>query len=346
MPSRAEKLTPSEPVGSSRSDRVAWKIQLMASAGSQPRPVPHQGSGTVHAPRLALHRARTIACLAAVYLIWGSAYLAIRVAVQDAPPFLMAGARFVLAGVLLYAGLRLGGSPPPDRHQWTTTALTGLLMVVAANGGVVIAEQWVDSGITSIVLATSPLWAALFAGLWERWPSRPEWIGLSIGFGAVILLNAHAGLRAHPLAALSLVLAALTWSLGSIMSRHVRLPPGLMASATQMLTGGVVMLIIGSLSGEWSGPAPSTNAIAATLYLGIFSSLIGFSAFTWLIHNTRPALAFSYSYVNPAVAIALGAGFLGEKVGAVEVAAMGLTVCSIFFILQGRGHHEHPRHAT
>lgn len=318
----------------------------MASVGSQPRPLPHHGGGAVHAPRLGLHRTRTIACLAAVYLIWGSAYLAIRVAVKDGPPFLMAGSRFVLAGVLLYAGLRFRGSRPPDRHQWATAAFTGLLMVVAANGGVVVAEQWVDSGITSIVLATSPLWAALFAGLWERWPSRPEWIGLSIGFGAVILLNAHAGLRTHPLAALSLILAALTWSLGSIMSRHVSLAPGLMASATQMLTGGAVMLIIGSASGEWSGPAPSANAIEATLYLGIFSSLIGFSAFTWLIHNTRPALAFSYSYVNPAVAIALGAAFLGEKVSALEAVAMGLTVCAIFFIMQGRGHHEHPRHAT
>jgi drug/metabolite transporter (DMT)-like permease len=258
----------------------------------------------------------------------------------------MAGSRFVLAGVLLYAGLRFCGWPSPDRHQWIAAAYTGLLMVVAANGGVVIAEQWVDSGITSIVLATSPLWAAIFAGFWERWPSRPEWIGLSIGFGAVILLNAHASLRTHPLAALSLILAALTWSLGSIMSRHAHLPPGLMASAAQMLTGGVVMLLIGTAIGEWSSPAPSANAIVATFYLGIFSSLIGFSAFTWLIHNTRPALAFSYSYVNPAVAIALGAAFLGEKVSTLEVVAMLLTVCAIFFIMQGRGHHEHPRHAT
>jgi drug/metabolite transporter (DMT)-like permease len=312
----------------------------MATGGLDLHSTARAEHAAVHVARLAVHRVRVIACLAAVYLIWGSAYLAIRVAVHDAPPFLMAGSRFMLAGILLYSALRLSGAVSPDRRQWIAAGWTGLLMVVAANGGVVFAEQWVDSGITSIVLATSALWAALFAGIWERWPSRPEWIGLTIGFSGVVLLNAQAGLRAHPMAALSLVFAALTWSLGSILSRHAHLPPGLMAGAAQMLTGGAVMLLIGTVSGEWSAPAPSADAIAATVYLGIFSSLVGFSAFTWLIHNTRPALAFSYSYINPTIALGLGAVFLGEKISLVEIVAMLLTVSAILFILQGRGHHR------
>src|SRR5271166_1090010 len=312
----------------------------MASGGLEEKFGARAQRAAVPVPRLAGHRGRVLACLAAVYLIWGSAYFAIRLAVRDAPPFLMAGSRFLLAGILLYGGLRLSGALSPDRRQWIAAGWTGLLMVVAANGAVVFAEQWVDSGITSIVLATSPLWAALFAGIWERWPSRPEWIGLTIGFSGVILLNSQAGLRAHPLPALSLVFAALTWSLGSMLSRHAHLPPGLMASAAQMLTGGTLMLLIGTMSGEWSGPAPSAAAIAATVYLGIFSSLVGFSAFTWLIHNTRPALAFSYSYINPTIAVGLGAVFLGEKISWVEIVAMLLTVSAILFIMQGRGHHQ------
>lgn len=303
----------------------------------------------VHVPHLRVHRIRVVVSLAAVYLIWGSAYFAIRVALTGIPPFLMAGSRFTLAGAVLYAFLRARGAPAPTADQWKVTAGIGLLLVVAANGGVVVAEQWVDTGLTSIVLATSPLWTALFAGFWERWPSRPEWKGIGIGLAGVVLLNLHAGLQAHPIATAALVLASASWALGSIWGRHVGLPRGLMASATQMLTGGPIMLAIGFAHGEWLSSIPPANALIATLYLGVFSSLIGFSAYTYLIHNTRPALAVSYSYVNPVVAVALGAFFVGERISALELIAMGLTLASVFFLMEGRGpdrpHVGHAFHA-
>ncbi len=297
----------------------------------------------VHAPALRIHRARVVFCLLVLYLIWGSAFLAIRIAIDAIPPLLMAGSRFLIAGVLLYAGLRLRGAPHPTREQWFSSAAIAMLMVVVANGAMVYAELWVDTGLTSIMISTSPLWAALFAGVRERWPSRSEWTGMAMGFAGVMLLNVHASLRAHPLAATVLVLSSISWSLGSILSRHARLPAGLMASAAQMLTGGLVLVILGGLVGEWSGVRADARSMVAMLYLALLSSLIGYSAYTYLIHNTRPALALSYSYVNPVVALALGAIFLGERITALEIVAMLMTVSAVIFILQGRSHHEHHR---
>ena len=285
--------------------------------------------------------------LAAVYTIWGSAYFATHIGLTGFPPFLMAGIRFSSAGVVLYGWLRMRGVAAPSRQQWFATLPIALLLVVAANGGVVYAQQWVDSSLAAIVLATSPLWAALFAGIFERWPSKLEWIGLALGFAGMLLLNGHANLRAHPLAAAALLGGAASWSLGSILGRHVHLPAGLMAAASQMVMGGPIMLAVGLCRGEWITHAPNAHSIMAVAYLAVFSSLVGFSAFTYLIHNTRPALAMSYSYVNPVVAVILGVVFLQEAVDPSEVVAIGVILVSVIFIMQGKGaDRPHPMHTA
>lgn len=295
------------------------------------------------APHLRVHTTRVVLSLLIVYFIWGSAYLAIRVAIEDIPPFLMAGSRVLLAGAILYAYLRLRGVPPPGRREWIDSAKAGFLLVGLANAFLVYAQQWVDSGLAAIVMASAALWAALFTGMWERWPSKPEWIGLLIGFAGVLMLDANVSLRAHPIAAVSLILCSVVWAFGSIASRHMALPNGAMASATQLLTGGVMLLALSAAAREHLGHV-GTHSFAAWLYLGIFSSLIGYSAYTYLIHNTRPALALSYEYVNPAVAVLLGAVFEGERITAIEIVAMLLTAGSVYFLMQGRGaEHHHPR---
>lgn len=295
-------------------------------------------------PHLRVHRTRVVVSLLIVYFIWGSAYLAIRVAIQDIPPFLMAGSRVALAGAILYAYLRLRGVASPTRREWIDSAKAGFLLIGLANAFLVYAQLWVDSGIAAIVLASAALWAALFAGIWERWPSRPEWTGLLIGFAGVILLNANSSLRTHPIAAVSLILCSLVWAFGSIASRHMTLPKGAMASATQLLTGGAMLLVLSALAREHLGHV-GTPSTAAWLYLGIFSSLIGYSAYTYLIHNTRPALALSYEYVNPAVAVLLGAVFEHERITGMEIVAMLLTAGSVYFLMQGRGAERYHAHA-
>jgi drug/metabolite transporter (DMT)-like permease len=301
----------------------------------------------IPAPHLRVHRFRVLLSLAAVYVIWGSSYFATHIGLTGFPPFLMAGTRFSIAGVILYCWLRMRGVPSPSRSQWLASFGIALLLVVATNGGVVYAQQWVDSSFAAIAFATTPLWAALFAGIFERWPSKLEWVGLTLGFAGILLLNGHVSVQAHPLAAAALLGSAASWSLGSIIGRHVHLPPGLMAAASQMVTGGPMMIAIALLRGERLTHMPNQHAILATAYLAIFSSLIAFSAFTYLIHNTRPALATSHSYVNPVVALFLGVVFLNESVDRLEVVAIGVTLLSVIFIMQGKGSDRpHPMHAT
>ncbi len=299
------------------------------------------------APILRVHRTRVVVSLLTVYFIWGSAYLGIRVAIQDIPPFLMSGSRVLLAGGLLYAYLRLRGAPPPTGREWIDSAKAGFLLIGLANALLVYAQESVDSGLAAIVLASAALWGALFTGIWERWPSRPECIGLLIGFAGVILLNANLSLWAHPMAAVSLLLCSVVWAYGSIASRHMTLPRGAMASATQLLTGGVMLLALSGVAGEHIRHV-GTASLAAWIYLAIFSSLAGYSAYTYLIHNTRPALALSYEYVNPAVAVLLGAVFENESITGIEIVAMLLTAGSVYFLMQGRGaegHHHVPARA-
>lgn len=277
-----------------------------------------------------------VLALLAVYLIWGSTYLAVRVAVETIPPFQMGGSRFVVAGAGLYLFLRARGAPAPTRSQWAGSALIGGLLLVGGMGLVSFAEQWVPSGLAALAVAAVPLWASLFAGLWGRWPLRLEWLGLGLGFAGVVLLNLEGDLRANFLGALALVIAPISWSFGSILSRRVSLPAGLMGSATEMLAGGCLMLLASLLLGERLVDVPSLRSIGAWGYQVIFGSLFGFTAYMFLLGRVRLALATSYAYVNPLVALFLGWALAGESITARTLVAAAIIVTGVVIITTSR----------
>ncbi len=267
--------------------------------------------------------------LVSLYLIWGSTYFAMRVALECFPPFLMGALRFVLSGGLLFVFARLRGAPGPSARQWGAAALVGSLLFAGGNGGISLAEQSVSSGLAAVVVATMPLFAALFALLWRERPSLGEWAGLLVGFGGVALLNGNGELSASGWMAAALILSPMAWALGSVWSRRLPLPStSAMTSATQMLTGSLVMGAIALLRGEHVAAHITPRAWGAIAYLVVLGSLIGFSAYAFLLRTTRPALATSYAYVNPAVALLIGAAFGGEHIG-------GLTVIGSAVILTG-----------
>ncbi len=272
------------------------------------------------------------AALLAVYVIWGSTYLAIRIALEGFPPFLMAGARFVAAGAVLFAVLWLRGAPSPTPRQWGGAALVGGLLLLGGNGGVVVAEQSVASGLAALGVATVPLWSALFAGAWGQWPRRLEWVGLAVGFGGVALLNVGGGLRASPTGALALLVAPVSWALGSMWSRRLDLPGGLMASAAEMLAGGAMLLAASAALGEKLPAALAPRATSALVYLIVFGSWVGFSAYLYLLRRVRPAVATSYAYVNPVVAMALGVVLAGERIEAGEWAATPVILAGVALV--------------
>ncbi len=283
-----------------------------------------------------ISRTGVIIALIAVYLSWGSTYLAIKIALTDMPPLFMMGTRFCLFGIGFYAYLRLRGASNPGRGEWLRSALIGSFLMLGGSAGVAYAEQWVDSGLAALVIATTPLWTVLFAGIWKRWPNRLEWAGLLIGLLGIVVLNFEGDLRASPLGAILLVLAAMSWAFGSAWSQHLKLPKGMMAGAAQMITGGAVVLLVSAFLGERIAEMPSWKAIAAVLYLGIFGSLVGFTAYTYLLSRVRPALATSYAYVNPVIAVTLGIAFADERITMIGVIAMAIIIVGVVLVALGQ----------
>ena len=276
---------------------------------------------------------RIALALAAVYVIWGSTYLAIRFALEGGfPPFLLGGIRFLIAGSLMYAVLRWRGMRSPTRAQWGNALVLGILLMLLGNGMVNLAEQTVSSGLAAVAVASAPLWMGVFSAMRGDRPTRREWIGLGIGFLGVLWLNAGSSLAATPMGMIALLVATLAWSFGSIWSRGRDLPSPFMASAAQMLCGGVAMCVVGTLVGERFHQLPSAHAIGAFWYLVVMGSLVGFSAYIWLLHHVRPALASSYAYVNPAIAVVLGALLAHERFGGRELAAMGVILLGVVVI--------------
>jgi len=241
----------------------------------------------------------------------------------------MCALRYLLAGTAMYLFLRQRGAPRPTARQWAASALTAVLMLVIGNGAVALAEKTVASSLCAILLASIPLWAALFSGFWGRWPHAREWLGLLLGSVGVILLNLEGNLRANPTGAALVLLAAAGMALGSMWSRHLPLPQGPMASAAQLLSGGVLLFGMSLGNGDRLHALPSVESVGALLYLVVFGSLVGYSAYGYLLRNVRPALATSYAYVNPVVALLLGVGLLGERVGTVGLAGMGTILAGL-----------------
>ena len=268
-------------------------------------------------------RSRVLLALGSLYVIWGSTFLGIRIALEGYPPLMLAGLRFAIAGGVTYAWVRARGVPPPTRTQWRSSLIVGTLLT-CANACVVIAEQWVSSGVAAVAIASVPLWVALMAGLFGRWPSGGGWLGLAVGLAGVAILQTGGDLRASPAGAAVLTVSCASWALGSIWSRRLPLPTGLMSSAAQMLAGGFVLLVFAVLHGERITAVPSLRATAALGYLIVAGSIIGYSAYQFLLSRVRPTLAASYAYVNPVVAVGLGAAVAGESVAPRAVGALAL----------------------
>jgi len=277
-----------------------------------------------------------ILSLLSLYTLWGGTYLGMRVALEGFPPLFVAGFRQLTAGIILYVFLRLRGAARPTRAQWLGAAVVGGLLLLIGNGGVVFAEQWVSSGLAALALGAIPLWAALFSGLFGRWPRPIEWCGLAIGFAGLVLLNLENGLHANPLGAIVLLIAPISWGLGSILSQRLPSPKGLMASAAQMLVGGVMLFIVGSAIGERMTAFPGPRALGAMVYLIVGGSLIGFTAYGYLLRHTRPAMATSYAYVNPLVAVGLGVALAGEHITLIGVLAMFTILGGVVLVTMGR----------
>ena len=285
------------------------------------------------APTLAAPASGVVLALGALYLIWGSTYLAIRFALEGGfPPFLLGGIRFLVAGGLLFGFLRWRGVPAPSRAQWRNLAVMGALLLGCGNGLVNYGELSVSSGMTAVIVSSSALWMGVFAALRGERPTRLEWVGLILGFLGVLWLSAGGGFTGTTLGLAALLAASLAWSFGSIWSRGRDLPSPFMAAAGQMLCGGALMCGVGLGSGERFDGLPGTHAIAAFWYLVVLGSLAGFSAYVWLLHHVRPALATSYAYVNPAIAVLLGALLAHERFGLHELLAMGVILSGVVAI--------------
>jgi drug/metabolite transporter (DMT)-like permease len=281
-----------------------------------------------------------LAGLAALYLIWGSTYLGIKFAVETLPPFLMAGARFVLAGAVLYSVRIWQGVPPPSSADWRNGLLTGALLLLGGNGLVCWGQQFVPTGSAALLIATTPIWMALVGWAFyggER-PGPRLAAGLALGLvGAALLIKPSSGTGPASLwAMLSILAAPVLWSLGSHETRRTgRERDALMTSATQMLAGGALMLLAGALLGEWPtllARPVSARSAAAFVYLTIFGSLIAFTTYSWLLRVASPTAVATYAYVNPLVAVLLGWAVLDEVPGPDLLMAAGLIVGAVVLI--------------
>jgi drug/metabolite transporter (DMT)-like permease len=282
----------------------------------------------------------------AIYLIWGSTYLAIRFVVESVPPFLMAGARFAIAGGILYAWRMARGAARPTAGEWKSGTISGTLMLLGGTGLVCFAEQWVPSGLTALIIASVPLWMGLMHWLVE--PSRrpgPRGIaGLVIGFigvGILVRPGAHfAGERMVHVGSLLLVLASAFWAAGSLYSRRVgasRDP--ILATAISTLAGGAANILVGVLTGEVGRIRLDTITPLAAwshLYLIVFGSIVAFTAYIWLLKATTPAKAATYAYVNPIVAVVLGATFADEPISSLTLVAAAIVIGSVILITTER----------
>ncbi len=292
-------------------------------------------------------RARVWVAFSAIYVIWGSTYLAIRIAIETLPPFLMAGARYSIAGLLLWGWLRIRGEHRATWREWREAAIVGGLMLLGGNGLVSWAEQFVPSGLAALLVSTIPIWVVLLDWLWLRSarPSPRMFLGLALGIVGVGLLvrpgtasTVEGGVSI--LGALVLLLAAGSWAAGGLHARRAKLPSSsLLSVAMQMIAGGCLFLLTGTATGEWPKlyvSAISPRSLLALAYLVFFGSLVGLTAYLWLIKRTTPARASTYAFVNPVVAIVLGWAVAGEALSPRILLAAAVALSGVVLIVRAR----------
>lgn len=285
--------------------------------------------------------------LIALYIVWGSTYLAIRFAVETIPPFMSAGLRFLASGVILLAWRRAAGDEWPTRNQWKSVSIIGILLLLGGNGLVSFAEQRIASGIAALIVGTVPLWLVLIEALRPA-GVKPTWqavVGLLVGFIGIYLLVGpselkQGGLQFDVTGTVAVIAASFVWSLGSIYSRGADVPKStLMMTGGEMLTGSIALFIVSGLTGEWRGfsfTQVSLNSWIGLAYLITFGSLIGFVSYGWLLHNAPISLVATYAYVNPLVAVFLGNLLAQEPLSARTLIASGIIIGSVIFINRAR----------
>ncbi len=291
-----------------------------------------------------------------IYLVWGSTYLAIRFAVETIPPFLMAGTRNFLAGMILYIFMRLRGTPAPTKLHWKNAAIVGVLLLTGGNGLVSWAEQTVPSAITALLVGAVPLWMILIdwiSGRYRDPDKRPNWLaflGVFTGFGGIVLLvNPFqlGGAQVDLIGSGVLLLGALLWAGGSLYSREAVLPKApLLGTGMEMIAGGLGSLLVSGLAGEWGRldlAAVSMKSLYGMLYLIVFGSLVGFASYTWLLRAAPTTLVSTYAYVNPIVAMFLGVALADEVITGQMLLAAAIILASVAIITFARQPSRAPK---
>ncbi|HUS31261.1 MAG TPA: EamA family transporter [Kofleriaceae bacterium] len=285
---------------------------------------------------------RLIASLAAVYVIWSSTYLAMRIVVHDLPPLLSAALRFLLAGGTMFGYALYKGARFPSLRDWLRVAPVGIFLFVGGNGFVSIASQSIPSGGIAVVCALMPLWAGVLGFAFGVRPTRREWFSLFIGFAGVVILLGGPSLAGKPIHIALVIASPMLWAAGSLLSRRTKDVGGvhapLIGPALQMLTGGAALAAVALVRGERFPVDASATSWAALVYLFIFGSLVAFTAYAWLLRNTRPAIATSYAYINPILAVLIGAALYGEPLGVTTLIANILIVGAVMLALSGTRH--------
>jgi len=326
-------------------------------SGHQPHPQAEQDNSaqavTAHTKLPTLGLSFVIA-YGAVCLIWGSTYLAVRFALETLPIFTMGGVRFIIAGVVLMLWMRWNGAAMPTQQEWKSSAIVGAFLILGGNLGSMMSVKFMPTGVAALIATSLPMWMVLIdwlrpEGLRSQ-GSRPHTgvlTGLLLGFTGIVLLMQpwnhavlHDGRYNYVLGTLCSLGATFAWAFGSMYSRHTAMPSSpLMATGAQMLVGGVLMLLLGGLVGEWSRldfALVSTKSLVAVVYLIIFGAIIAFSAYSWLLRNVSPALASSYTYINPLVAVLLGWAVGGERVSAMMLFAGAVILGAVLMIARYR----------
>lgn len=281
--------------------------------------------------------------LIALYIVWGSTYLGIKVTIETIPPFFHAGIRFLISGIILVAWQRAAGQSMPTRRQWMSTAIIGTLLLLGGNGLLAWAEQFIPSGIAALILGSTPMFLVVTEAL-RPGGVKPNWqaiVGLLIGFTGIFILVGPSNIsgsttKLNPFGVAALLSACLFWSIGSIYSKTANLPKSsLMTTGAQMLTGSFSLFIVSGLSGElngWSITAVSSRSVYGLSYLIFVGSLIGFASYGWLLQNAPISLVATYAYVNPIVAVLLGSWFASEKLEPHIWLATAIIIGSVMFI--------------
>jgi drug/metabolite transporter (DMT)-like permease len=285
------------------------------------------------------------AALGVVYVVWGSTYLGMALAIEGLPPLLMSATRFLIAGALLFAvATRLDprADDRPGRRQWLAALITSVPLLAIGNAGVAWAEQSVPTGVAALIIASVPLWIALLDRVFfGRRLSGRAIVGLAVGFaGIALLVQPGGGGSLDPVGTAVLVVAALGWATGTLLSRGAALPSRpLVGSAMQMLAGGTILLVVSAVAGELNdvgSDALSPKVLLSMAYLILFGSILAFSCYGWLVRTTRTSLVATYAYVNPVVAVLLGWLVLGEQLGMRTILAGGIVVAAVALIVSAQ----------